>query len=195
MSWNDRPADYPKLLDRCRRGDQTAWTELVERLQSLVYSIPRRHGLNEEDANDVFQATFLALYRSLDRIDNAQTLPKWVAVTAARESYRVRRLAGRYATVPADEDRTLEDLVADIDQSAEERAVEAVDSDHVRNGLLKLGGRCKVLLELLYSDDEASYQEISEQIGMPVGAIGPTRARCLDKLRKILENNGFFAEA
>lgn len=192
MGWKDEPADLPRLLKRCRQGDSVAWGELVEQLQRLVYSIPKRMGLNDDDANDVFQATFLALYRSLDRIDNAQTLPKWVAVTASRESMRLRRISSRTVSTGGVDERGLEELVADEDAGAEVNAVHAVETLEVRQALVKLGGKCQALLTLLYADDEASYQEISEKLSMPVGAIGPTRSRCLDKLRKILVASDFF---
>lgn len=193
MGWKDEAADLPRLLQRCRQGDSVAWGELVEQLQRLVYSIPKRMGLNDDDANDVFQATFLALYRSLDRIDNAQTLPKWVAVTASRESMRLRRIGARTVSSGGPDERGLEELVADEDAGAEATALQAVETSEVRQALIKLGGKCQTLLTLLYADEEASYLEVSEKLTMPVGAIGPTRARCLEKLRKILLASDFFA--
>lgn len=192
MGWKDEAADLPRLLQRCRQGDSDAWGDLVENLQRLVYSIPKRMGLNDEDANDVFQATFLALYRSLDRIDNAQTLPKWVAVTASRESMRLRRIGARTVSSGGADERGLDELLADEDAGAEAAALQAVETTEVRQALVKLGGKCQTLLTLLYAEEDASYVEISEKLSMPIGAIGPTRARCLEKLRKILLASNFF---
>src|SRR4051812_20536767 len=90
-----RTDDLDDLVQRCIKRDAQAWSRLVERFQNLVYSIPRRYGLNEEDAADVFQTTFQALLRNLDKIEAARTLPKWLSVTASRESLRVKRISSR----------------------------------------------------------------------------------------------------
>ncbi|MFI5385098.1 MAG: RNA polymerase sigma factor, partial [Fimbriimonadales bacterium] len=79
------------LVRRCLKRDHEAWSRLIGRFQGLVYSIPKRYGLSEEDASDVFQTTFQALLRNLDRIEDAKVLPKWLAVTASRESLRLKR--------------------------------------------------------------------------------------------------------
>ena len=183
--------DLDDLVKRCIKRDSHAWSRLVERFQNLVYSIPRRYGLNEEDANDVFQTTFQALLRNLDRIESAKTLPKWLSVTASRESLRVKRISQR--SVGA-EDRGMDlDTLVDLEeQSAEENAIQAERAELVRRFTSELNERCRELLTMLYLEDDPSYQEISEKLKMPVGAIGPTRARCLDKLRKKLEDVEFF---
>lgn len=186
--------DLSGLLARCRKGDARAWSELVDRFQGYVYSIPRRMGLGEDDCADVFQTTFIALHRSLERIEAAAALPKWLGVTASREAVRLRRLKARN---PASEnvgvdERTLEDVLADDERSAEVEAVAACESRMIRLAVGKLNDRCAKLLTALYLEDDPAYQEISERLGIPVGAIGPTRARCLDKLRKELAEGGFF---
>ena len=183
--------ELSRLLERARRSDPAAWNALVERHQALVYSIPRRYGLNDDDAEDVFITTFQALHSSLDRIENAQTLPKWLAVTAARRCLHIKRLSAR--TVSA-EDRSLnlDEIVASEDRDAEEEAITAERALGLREGLVRLGGRCQDLLNALYIEVDVSYQEISDRFRMPLGAIGPTRARCLAKLKKILEDKGFF---
>ncbi|MCW5943898.1 MAG: RNA polymerase sigma factor [Fimbriimonadaceae bacterium] len=182
--------DLQRLLARCRRGDSRAWSELIERFRSLVYSIPRRMGMGEDDAGDVFQATFVALYRSLHAIEDGQALPKWVATTAARESYRVRRLSGRYVTVD-DDARALDEVLQDDEERADETAIRASEADWVRQGVRGLGAQCRDLLTALYVEGLA-YQEVVTALGIPIGSIGPTRARCLEKLRRTLEAEGFF---
>lgn len=186
-----RTDDLERLLDKCRRSDATAWGALVDQFQALVYSIPRRYGLNDDDGADVFQATFQALHRSLDRIESAQTLPKWLSVTASRECLRLKRIASR--TVSADgPGLSLDEIVADEEASAEANAIEAERAVIVRTRLRELGGRCEELLSLLYLEGEVAYEDISARLSMPMGAIGPTRARCLEKLRKRLEEAQFF---
>ena len=179
--------DLPKLVDRARRGDSHAWAQLVDRFQNLVYSIARRTGLNSDDAGDVFQATFLALYKNLDRIEQPETLPKWISVTAARESLKLKRNSARYVDDPALMDR-LDDVLADEEASAETLAIDAEDADYWRKALVELGGRCEQLLSALYLE-ERSYEEITDTLGMPTGAIGPTRSRCLEKLRKLYQRD------
>jgi RNA polymerase sigma factor (sigma-70 family) len=179
------------LLKRCVQRDGDAWAKIVDRFQNLVYSVARRYGHNDDDAADVFQATFQALLRNVDRIETAQTLPRWLAVTASRESLRIARISGK--TVSA-EDRgiDLDTIVEREEASAEENAVLAERADVVRLATERLEGRCRELLKLLYLQDDPPYAEISERLSIPIGAIGPTRARCLGKLRKLVEEAGIF---
>lgn len=183
------PECLAPLLEKCRRGDQGAWALLVDQFQRLVYSIARRMRLPDEDCADVFQATFTLLYRSLDRIERAETLPKWIAVTASREALRARRVRRH----PSIEDAgTLDDVVTREESDAEANAILSVQSEEIWDAVDRMGGRCGPLIKLLYDSGEPSYAEVSVRLGIAVGAIGPTRARCLDKLRKILEVEGFF---
>lgn len=186
-AWDD--LDLDRLLARAQRQDGRAWSQIVDRFQSLVYSIPRRQGLTREDAEDVFQTTFAALYQALPGLTTGKVLPKWLATTAARTTFRVLRSKGRTASLG--DERTLEDLVEDEDRRADELSVQAEAADLVRRGILDLPDKCRNLLTLLYFEDEASYQQISESLGMPIGAIGPNRARCLERLKRFLVKHGF----
>ena len=187
----DASRDWDRLLNRCRQSDAEAWNRLVDSTQSLVYSIPRRYGLGADDAADVFQATYQALFKNLDRMQSGRALPKWLAVTAARESLRIKRIQSR--TVGAEDlGLSLDEIVAQEETTAEGDAVAAESADDVRRAVASLQERCRELLTALYLAEETPYAEIAERLGMPIGAIGPTRARCLDKLRKILEQDGFF---
>ena len=180
--------DLESLVRKCRQGDAEAWDCLVDKYQALVYSIAIRHGLAADDAADVFQQTFQALHSGLDQIRNDATIPRWLAVTAARESLKILRFKKR--TVDAD-DLTLEQIVDNEERSAESSALESWQSAALRESIAKINGRCKDLLTLLYFED-LPYDEVTARMGIPMGAIGPTRARCLEKLRKALEKQGFF---
>lgn len=180
--------DLELLVKQCREGDADAWASLVDRFQALVYSVPIKHGLGADDAADVFQQTFQTLHVNLNQIRNEVTIPKWLAVTAARESLKILRIRGR--VVQAD-DFTLDQVVDSEERSAETSAVETWQASTLRDSVSKLQGKCKDLIALLYFE-ELPYDEITARTGMPVGAIGPTRSRCLEKLRKLLENEGFF---
>ena len=181
----DEQSDLERLFTRCRRGDAEAWNQLVVRFQNLVYSVARRTGLGEDDAADIFQSTFLALYRNLDRIDNAATLPKLLAVTASRDAIRLHRQT-RLTHSLHDEDTSLDKLLASEDQAVDSMAIDSVLAEEWRIAVAQLGGRCSDLIQALYFEDKA-YEAIAAELGIPMGAIGPTRARCLEKLRKVYQ--------
>jgi RNA polymerase sigma factor (sigma-70 family) len=180
-----------RLLIRCQRGDEDAWSRLIEETSDLVWSVARRQGMKEDDAADVFQGTYLALYGSLASLRSGQALPKWLGVTAARECHRVRLRTSRMASVDPE---PILDGIPDTGSSAAETYQADVDAFLTRRALVELGGRCRDLLQMLYFQESADYVEIAQAIGMPVGSIGPTRARCLAKLKKILEKEGFFTD-
>lgn len=177
------------LIEGCLRGDEECWRVLVQRYSRLVYSIPYRYGLKPEAAEDVFQAVFEACLRQLPRVRDHQALPKWFITTAHRMCRRAvrddrERAAGRVE--PPDEP---DPPMAQMEQWERRHRVQVA--------LRRLGGRCEDLLRILYSNDSGTaYDRAAEQLQMPRGSIGPTRARCLKKLLDILSamergnNNG-----
>ena len=167
-----------ELLDAAARGDQAAWDAIVDRFQGLVWATARAHRLSRDDAADVAQTTWLRLVENLDRIREPERLGAWVATTARRECLRHIRLRGReLATDEADvfESETHGDPTLGLIAGERDRALWRAFS--------RLSERCQALLRLLVSQDEPSYETIGAALDMPVGAIGPTRIRCLDKLR------------
>lgn len=179
----------PGLVRRCQAGDQAAWSRIVDEFKSLVYGVGRSAGLSEEDRAEVFQGTFVALYRSIDRIENPAALGGWLAVTAGRLAVR---LAGTRRAQATSDIEPLSEVLASEDRAVDQIVSVSLDAETIRRSLETLGGKCAKLLERLYCDDGASYEEISEELGMPVGSIGPTRARCLERLKKALESSGFL---
>jgi RNA polymerase sigma factor (sigma-70 family) len=168
-------------------GDFDAWNELVNRFAGMVWTVARRHRLSSADAADVSQTTWLRLVEQLNRIEHPERVGGWLATTARRESLRVLRLAERQ--VPsADEmflDLTLPEALApdDVVANAErDRELWKVFS--------QLPSRCQLMLQLLGGDEPLSYAELSEVLDMPVGSIGPTRARCLEHLRRFAASRG-----
>lgn len=178
----------PTLIQSCLRGDQAAWDDLVERYGRLVYSIPRRYGLSDEDANDVFQNVFLSTYRSLERLKDQTRLSAWLITTAHRESWRVGKRSDKYPQ--------LDEQIADVAAPGDD-VLEDWERQHiVRQGLAILGGRCQQLLEAMFLDSaEPSYEAIALSLGMKIGSIGPTRARCFKKLQGILADLGLDDES
>lgn len=184
------PSDETLVLG-CRRGDAAAWETLVHRYQRLVYTVPRRGGLDEDLASEVFQSVFAKLVEQIDRIEQPNRISAWLVTTARRETWRVgrRERAPRVVTPHNDEDDSGGPLaaVADPDPLPDEVLQRIEAQHHVRTGLAALDARCRTLLTLLfYEEDPLPYAEIAARLDMPEGSIGPTRARCLKKLRRLL---------
>lgn len=168
-----------QLIDAAGEGDEGAWSTLVDRFQGLIWATTRGHRLSYAEASDVTQTTWLRLVENLDRIQDPERLGAWLATTARRECLRHIRLRAR--ELPAADD-TVFDMLAD--ESLEARLLAGERRDAVRRALAGVGERCQALLRMLAAVEPPTYEEIAAALGMPVGAIGPTRARCLDKLRR-----------
>lgn len=185
--------DDASLVRRCAAGDAGAWAALVRRYQRLVYAIVSRMGLDEHAAADVFQTVFERLFRHLPRIADPSRLQAWIVTTAKREGLRQRELARRTDSLSRDDDADGGDArewdVADESPGAEERLVEFERLHGLRIGFERLDARCRELLSLLFrdEDDRVAYEEVARRLGMPAGSIGPTRSRCLAKLRSLLD--------
>lgn len=190
-----QPSDAA-LIGACRRGDAAAWEMLVGRYQRLVYSVPRRAGLDEDAAAEVFQSVFAALVEHLDAIEQPDRIGAWLMTTARREAWRVgRRLAGTRttATVGQGDDGMAVDI-PDTDPLPDEAAIQLEEQHTVRQAVAALDDRCRTLLTLLfYRAEPPPYAEIAAALGTSQGSIGPTRARCLEKLRHLLVERGFEA--
>ncbi len=177
------------LIDRCRRGDATAWEILVQRYQRLVYSIPRRAGLDNDQAADVFQHVFVVLFEHLNRLENPEKLAAWLATTARRETWRVSRVQLTTGTLPHTDDAsdTMQDTLVDTALLPDEQLEQLEQQHAIRRAVYTLDDRCRELLTLLfYQVPPPSYTEVATALQMSVGSIGPVRARCLQKLRQIL---------
>ncbi len=176
--------DVARLVRRAAAGDTRAWERLVDKYGRLVWSITREFKLAESDAADVCQTTWMRLIEHIDRLDHPDRVGSWLAATARNECLRCR--ASRKRLVLAPEDVVFDGPVAhepEIDEAllAHERA------QTVREAMTHLPQQWQRMLELLMADPPASYAEISDQLGVPVGSIGPTRRRCLARLRVLLD--------
>lgn len=173
------------LIARCAEGDERAWHELVERYGGLVHATIRRAGVHAADHDDVFQTVFAILFRRLGTLHDVQALPKWMITTTVRESWRAirRRALQPGAQTLTEREATVPSSAAGVVQGSESAEVRAA----VREALAGIGQRCRRLLELLFgSAHPPDYAAVSRLLGIPVGSIGPTRARCLAKLEKAL---------
>ena len=175
--------DRDLILD-CRNGDVGAWQRLLDRYERLVFSVPRRYGLSREDAADITQLTFTILFQSMDTLPEDSTLGAWLSTVARRHTWRLldrkrREKAGGY-----ERSNESTSTLANTDTDDVERWELAEWLDH---GLSLVGKPCRDLLSALYLDPEQpSYAEVAARLGIAVGSVGPTRIRCLKRLRQVL---------
>jgi RNA polymerase sigma factor (sigma-70 family) len=170
------------LVTRARNGDKQAWDALVERYAPLIWSICRRHGLSDADAEDIGQNVWLKLVGQMEKIRLPAALPGWLATTTRRECGRILRAApGSRDTGQAPAAETIPD---DDARTAEDELLAAERHTALREAFAQLPPCCQQLITLLLEDPPMSYAEISARLGVPVGSIGPNRGCCLDKLRR-----------
>jgi RNA polymerase sigma factor (sigma-70 family) len=184
------PTDEALLL-ACRDGDAGAWETLVDRYKRLVYSIARHAGLDQEQSADVFQRVFAKLVERLGQIEQPALVGSWLATTARHEAWRFSRHERSARISSLDSPDTAESFV---DKSLLPEALMLLleEQHQVRTAVAALDERCRDLLVLLfYRSDSPAYAEIATILGISVGSIGPTRARCLQKLRRILNDLNF----
>jgi RNA polymerase sigma factor (sigma-70 family) len=178
-----------KCFQRWRDGDQGAMDELVLLLSPVLWQVVRACGLDRDAAEDVVQTTWLALVRSRDSITDARAVSGWLCTTARREAWRVSKQSSRQA--PSEEevlDRHLPD-----EPAPEQRVVLDDENARLWSCLKKLPERCQRLLRIVAAEPRPDYSAIASDLDMPVGSIGPTRGRCLDKLRHELTLAGGLA--
>src|SRR5208283_3729366 len=169
------------LVTHAAQGDQDAWYELVERYTPLVYTICTRYRLSNHDIEDVGQNVWLVLVEQVGKLREPDALPSWLATTTARECLRVVTAANKSERLGTG----LDDSVLFVDDTAiDEEILMAERNAALRAAFAELPPRCQQLLSMLLRDPPPSYAEIHAELGIPVGSIGPQRARCLDRLRR-----------
>jgi RNA polymerase sigma factor (sigma-70 family) len=178
------PVDVAILVRRAAEGDKWAWERLVDQFGRLIWSITRDFRLPESDASDVFQATWLRLLEHIDRLEYPARVGSWIATTARHECLRC--VAGRKRILLVQDHSALSDALVHAPE-ADEGLLAAERAVAVRDAMSLLPSRWQRMLELLMADPPASYAEISDQLGLPVGSIGPTRGRCMERLRVLLD--------
>lgn len=178
-----------ELLLSCRDGNQDAWNQLIERYQRLIITIPRRAGLTEEQASDVFQEVFLTLFEKLDEISQPERIRSWLVTTAKFKTWAVvRNKKGFYSPESEEEMDNEMASIADASPLADEMLIEVEQQHLIRSALRELEERCRTILSMIYLRDvAASYAEVATAIGVGETSISPLRSRCLQKLGKILQ--------
>jgi RNA polymerase sigma factor (sigma-70 family) len=170
------------LVIGARKGDQQAWDALVERYSPLIWSICSRYRLSKADAEDVGQAVWVRLVDQLDNLRDPAALPGWLATTTRRECFRVQRVTCRHSA--AGQMLDVENIPDQLTETADHELLLAERDATLREAFTRLPPGCQRLLALLIADAPAPYAEVSGRLGISVGSIGPTRRRCLDRLRR-----------
>ncbi|MEK7724722.1 MAG: sigma-70 family RNA polymerase sigma factor [Acidobacteriota bacterium] len=176
-----------QLIAECRQNNQQAWEELVRRYRRLIYAIPRRAGFDEDISADVFQQVFALLIQNIDRIKQPSQIQAWLVTTARRETIRLinNRKNSQKMVDSDDENEEFLAQIPDKNLLADEVLLKLEAQNQVRNAIESIDEKCRKLIEMLfYRQNPPPYSEIAENLGISEGSIGPTRARCLEKVLK-----------
>lgn len=177
-----------RLVEECLRGNEQAWNLLVDRYKGLIYSIPLRYGAAPHDAADIFQAVCLDLFNELPRLREPESLQAWLIRVTTNKCYHWKRqlssrgenLDGDHLGELASADLTVE-AIADLERE-----------QIVREAMAQLPARCRRMIELLFFEHPpVPYSEVARQLHLATGSIGFIRSRCLQRLKRILEEKGF----
>jgi RNA polymerase sigma factor (sigma-70 family) len=184
--------DDRELIAACLAGEHAAWEVLIARYQRLIYSIPMKSRLSADDAADIFQSVCLKLYEKLSTLRDHEKISSWLITTTTREVWRVSARQKRESLSTYSDDEESGDRLGEIAATgplADEQREALEQQQIVRQALESLPDRCREILQMLfYQKDDLSYADIARRLRMPVSSVGPTRARCLEKLKKLLQS-------
>ncbi|HEY1346298.1 MAG TPA: sigma-70 family RNA polymerase sigma factor [Streptosporangiaceae bacterium] len=183
-------SEVSRLVRASASGSETAWNELVRRYSPLVMAVTRSYQLTADDAKDVSQTVWLRLVENLANLREPDALPGWLATTTQRECIRQLRQGRRVLPVDPQTDGALQQCPT-VDPGTDILRAELHQA--LRDGLAELPERDQALLKLRAADPPKSYEEISQLLGMPIGSIGPTLRRCLDRLRETSAVRAYLA--
>lgn len=169
-----------ELVGRCLNGESEAWEALIQRHRRLIYSVPVSFRLQPADADEVFQRTVIKLLDHLAQLRERGALPGWLKSVARRECLDLKRRSRGSTEVP------VESIPLEADQPAIDDRLELVERDHLASlALASLAEPCRSLLQMLYVEQPTpGYEEVARRLGRPIGSLGPTRGRCVDRLRR-----------
>jgi len=181
-----------QLIGRCLKGDQEAWSALIDKYKNLIYSIPIKLGMHQ-DAGDIFQSVCVDLLSELPRLREHRALPKWLMQTCYHKCLRYQRAADRLVELaPEGTDSNAAPPVNNADDFPEHMLVQLEQEQILRDAISQLPEKCERMVRLLFFENPPRpYENIAEELGMATGSIGAIRGRCLAYLRKHLEKRGF----
>ena len=173
-----------ELLLKCRQGDPQAFADLMQQYERLVFSIPFNYGFSRAEADDITQNTFVIFIENMERLQDDSNLGAWLATIARRQTWRHFRKKQRETSIDTHDEESASMFVVETDFNNLDRQNEVT---MLHEALAQINEKCRQLLQALYFDmEQPSYEEIAQTMGMPLGSVGPTRARCLKKLKKIM---------
>jgi RNA polymerase sigma factor (sigma-70 family) len=177
-----------RLVKECLSGNEEAWSLLIDKYKALIYSIPVKYGLSQPEAADVFQATCMELLVRLPQLREPRALPKWLMQVVHHECYRLRRQNQRVVSRDAEPDLPEPETPA----IAESLVQQSQEEQMLREAMAVLTPQCRRLIELLFLETPSRpYTEVAAELGLAVGSIGFTRQKCIERLRRQLEELGF----
>ena len=184
LTWPDE-----RLVRECCKGNQEAWSALIEKYKNLIFSIPIKFGLSRDDAADVFQTVCVELLAGLPNLREAKALPKWLMQTSYHQCLRWKR--NRLNLL--DDAHGIEETLAGSPEELPEEMFNQIQREQsVREAMTALSPRCNQMVAMLFFEDPPRpYEEIAKQLQLATGSIGFIRGRCLKKLRQLLEEKGF----
>lgn len=181
----------PALCELCLAGSQEAWEVLLTRYQNLIYSIPLKFHLNEDEAADIFQAVALDLYTSLEKLRQRERLQPWL-ISVTRHSCLRYKEKRELEPLSAEEMEAVVEALPDPRGEAEQWLLEVEEENILRQTIARASRRCQeLILWLFYSDPVPQYREVAERLGVAKDSVGFIRERCLKKLRALLGKAGF----
>ena len=183
-----RPGQIATLVNAAADGDQNAWDAIVAQFQGLVWATVRSYRLGDTESADVVQTCWLRLVENLGKLREPERLGGWLATTARRECLRCLRTGGR--SIPVDDDSVFDRAAGDSGPELDAGLLRDERETGVWRAFGRISDRCQRLLRILTADPPPTYEDISETLEMPIGSIGPTRQRCLDRLRTELVAEG-----
>ncbi len=177
-------------MSECLEGNDRAWSALIAKYKNLIYSVPVRWGLPASDASDVFQSTVADLLSELGRLREPKALPMWLVQVASHRCIQIKKQQSRESQ--PDESSPATEPQSPPEETPEELLQESIREQMLRTALLQTPQRCRELIRMLFYEHPARpYPEVAAVLGLAVGSIGFIRRRCLDRLRKALEEAGF----
>jgi RNA polymerase sigma factor (sigma-70 family) len=190
-SSRDRSSDE-RLIGRCLKGDQEAWSALIDKYKNLIYSIPIKLGMYQ-DAGDIFQSVCVDLLSELPRLREHRALPKWLMQTCYHKCLRYQRATDRLVELaPEGTDSDAASPASSADDLPEHLLMQLEQEQILRDAISELPEKCERMVRLLFFEfPPRPYENIAEELGMATGSIGAIRGRCLAYLRKHLEKRGF----
>jgi RNA polymerase sigma factor (sigma-70 family) len=180
--------DDPRLVKECLAGNEEAWSLLIDKYKALIYSIPIKYGLAPHEAADVFQSTCMELLTRLPGLREPKALPKWLMQVAHHQSYRVKRQQQRLISRDAEPNLPVPETPA----IAESLLQQTQEEQMLREAVGSLTPQCRKLVELLFFEiPPRPYSQVAAELGLAVGSIGFTRQKCIERLRRDLDELGF----